>query len=195
MGPHLFCPSPPVVSIEGRQFPVETHWLRVTPDDLSSALEAAVKTVATVHNTLPRGTVLVFLPGKREIVAMTRDLRERFAEDEMVIVPLHSGNPTFFIFLFLFFPLCFCKGMEPAQQQLAFKEPPDNARLVILATNIAECSLTLPNIRYVVDPGYAREQVWGDDAGGGVFATRRISQASAMQVNQQPKNKTCFCGL
>ncbi len=43
MGPHLFCPSPPVVSIEGRQFPVETHWLRVTPDDLSSALEAAVR--------------------------------------------------------------------------------------------------------------------------------------------------------
>ncbi len=82
--------------------------------------------------------------------------------------------------------------MEPAQQQLAFAEPPDDARMVILATNIAECSLTLPNIRYVVDPGYAREQIWGDDSGGGVFATRRISQASAMQVRKKKKISCLF---
>ncbi len=158
----LFAVKPPVVSIEGRQFPVETHWMRVTPEDLESALEAAVKTVATIQQTLPRGTVLVFVPGKREISFVSQKLRELFSEEVMLLVSLHSG-------------------MDPTQQRLAFEPPPEGVRMVIVATNIAECSLTLPNVRYVVDPGYAREQVWGDDGGGGVFATRRISQASAMQ--------------
>ncbi len=92
LGPHLFSPVPPVVSIDGRQFPVETHWLRVTPDDMAETLDQAVRTVSTIHNTLPRGTILVFLPGKREIVAMTRELVQKFGDKEMVIVPLHSGK-------------------------------------------------------------------------------------------------------
>ena len=133
-------PPPPVVCIEGRQFPVETHWLRVTPEDLRAALDLAVKTVATIHHSLPRGTVLVFVPGKREIAFVAQQLRDLFGEEAMRLVSLHSG-------------------MDPAQQRLAFEPPPEGARLVVVATNIAECSLTLPNVRYVIDPGYAREQV------------------------------------
>ena len=159
----LFKSIPPVVSIEGRQFPVETHWLRVTPSDLINALEEAVKHVSLIHRTLPQGTVLVFVPGKREIFFVIRKLEALFAEKEkgLHLIPLHSG-------------------LDLRAQRLAFQSPPAGKRMVVVSTNVAECSLTLPNVRYVVDTGFSRERVWTSD-GDGVFATKRISQASASQ--------------
>ena len=156
----LFGADTPVVQVEGRQYPVETHWLRVTPDGLPEALERAAAAVRSIHSGLPTGTVLVFVPGKQEISWLMTQLQS--LADDLDLCPLHSGQ-------------------TPMEQRRAFNGAREEGmRLVVLATNLAECALTIPGVRYVVDTGYARIRTWAAD-GEGLFSTARISQASATQ--------------
>lgn len=155
----LFTPKPCVMELPGRQYAVTTHHLLRTPTDLTGALEAAVKAVRKIVSQLPRGCILVFVPGKREIQWMIGKLTSELAHVEAVVdlLPLFAGQ-------------------SQEMQQLPFEEAREHGWKIVVATNIAECSLTIPDARYVVDTGYTRSQLHD-----GVFVTQPCSQASANQ--------------
>ena len=123
----------PTVSVSGRAFPVDTRYVDAT-EDVLEGVSHALQEIAAKPLTNARDT-LVFFSGEREIFEAAKELRKTFAE-RFEILPLYAR---------LSFP----------EQQKIF-EPSGGRRRVILATNVAETSLTVPNIGYVIDPGFAR---------------------------------------
>ncbi|WP_323149201.1 ATP-dependent helicase HrpB, partial [Pseudomonas oryzihabitans] len=149
----------PVVRSEGRMFPVTTRWSRPLGQD--ERLEARV--AATVLQALDEetGSLLVFLPGQAEI----RRTAERLADHlpaAVLLCPLHGE-------------------LELAAQRAAIEPAPVGSRKVVLATNIAETSLTIEGVRVVVDAGLARVPAFDPGSGMTRLTTRRISRASATQ--------------
>jgi len=151
----------PLVSSHGRQFSVEISY---GPDyELRQSIIAP--TVKTIRRALDEqvGSILVFLPGQGEIKRVARDLAEILsAGEEVVVAPLYGGLPL-------------------KQQQLAIAPAPRGQRKVVLATNIAETSLTIEGIHTVVDCGLERVAVFDSATGMTRLDTRRISRASAEQ--------------
>lgn len=153
----------PIVTSTGRQYPVETRYGE--PHQLrDSIVEPTVKTVLQALEE-QTGSILVFLPGQREISAVSRNLANALNDrgDESVqIAPLYGG-------------------LSMERQQLALLPAPDHMRKVVLSTNVAETSLTIEGITVVVDSGLVREAVFDPPTGLTRLATRRISRASAEQ--------------
>ncbi|KAH8098808.1 ATP-dependent RNA helicase [Aureococcus anophagefferens] len=150
-------PRPELVSVEARQHPVTTHFAKVT--ELDDYAGAALAKTRAIHEKLPDGAVLVFLTGKREIDEFVDALRG----PGLHVVPLHAQ-------------------MSLADQRAAFAEPPPGCRKVVAATNVAETSLTIPGVTYVVDSGRAKRKVVLDAASGAVaFRVGWISRAAADQ--------------
>lgn len=153
----------PIVRTEGRLFPVQiTHGyaahsrIRQTlPDRVADALRDALS-----NESEDAGNILVFLPGAEEIRRTQKLLESQFSQDDLAIVPLH--------------------GSLTGEQQFAALKPMDRHK-VILATNIAETSLTIEGVRTVIDSGLAR--IAGYDAQRGLdrLELSRISKASAAQ--------------
>ncbi len=146
----------PVVTSEGRAYPVETRWLP-RPPDASLRLEALV--AGTVKAALEEtdGGMLVFLPGEGEIRRVEALLRD---------LPGVAVRPLF-------------GAMEFQAQRAALA--PVQGRKVVLATSIAETSLTLPDIRVVVDAGKARRARFDPNSGMSRLVTERVSRAEAEQ--------------
>jgi ATP-dependent helicase HrpA len=159
----------PVVSVEGRAYPVEVRWR--STDDVAARRnqrsndmqQGSAEHVAAVLDEIthddPRGDVLVFLPGEREI----RDAhlllsRRQYRETE--IMPLYAR-------------------LSAGEQDRVFK--PDFKRRVVLATNVAETSLTVPRIRYVIDTGTARVKRYSQRSQLERLHVEPISQAAADQ--------------
>lgn len=152
----------PVVRSEGRMFPVEVTHLgnRARPQDPEwlTGVRDGVLQAATQHS----GSLLVFLPGQREILNLQQELTGRLPEDTQ-IAPLY-GN------------------LSLEQQQTAINPPrPPYRRKVVLATDIAETSLTIEGVEVVVDSGLRREPAFDPRTGMTRLHTVRISQASATQ--------------
>ncbi len=147
----------PVIESEGRSFPLAIKWLG---GDGSHAIEDRV--AAAIHTAWREetGDILAFLPGVREI----ERVRER-------IEPRLSGTPIH--------PLH--GQIEPAAQRAAIRRDPEGRRRIVLATAIAETSLTLDGVSVVVDSGLARHAEFDRAAGTAHLVTRRASQASAAQ--------------
>lgn len=153
----------PVITSQGRQFPVESHFgsTHKLQDPLTPAIVAAVRKALNEQS----GSVLVFLPGQREINAVGRDLAKLLAADEqhdVLLAPLYGG-------------------LSLEKQQRAIEPAPSAQRKVVLATNVAETSLTIEGISSVVDSGLVREALFDPGTGMTRLSTRRISQASAEQ--------------
>lgn len=152
----LFPKVPPVINIEARQFPVSTHFAKQTPSDY---LSAAYKKVCSIHAKMPRGGILVFVTSQMDVRVLCKKLRKK--------------------------PLIHCLGlyaMLPIQkQQLVFKRPPEGTRLCVIATNVAETSITIPNIKYVVDSGYEKRKLYDLFTGVSRFITNWTSKSSAEQ--------------
>ena len=168
----------PIVEVSGRTYPVEIRYrpLEVEavadddtddPDDpdheivrteMRDQTEAIVDAIAELEKE-PPGDVLVFLSGEREIRDTSEALRSSFDEHTEVL-PLYARLPT-------------------AEQQKVFA--PHTGRRVVLATNVAETSLTVPGIRYVVDPGTARISRYSRRTKVQRLPIEPISQASAAQ--------------
>jgi ATP-dependent helicase HrpA len=152
-----FFDDAPVISVEGRTFGVEVLYEPPAEElDLSEAAAAAVKNIASLD---PHGDILVFLPGEREI----RETEQALSGAELrhtVVLPLYSR-------------------LAAGDQQKVFKSIPQ--RRVILATNVAETSLTIPGIVYVVDTGVARISRYDARTGTTRLQHEAISQASAEQ--------------
>jgi ATP-dependent helicase HrpB len=146
----------PVVTSEGRAWPVETRWLP-RPADASMRLEALVAGSVKAALEETEGGVLVFLPGEGEIRRVEGLLRNL---PGVAVRPLYGA-------------------MDFAAQRAALGPAP--GRKVVLATSIAETSLTLPDIRVVVDAGRARRARFDPNSGMSRLVTERVTKAEADQ--------------
>lgn len=160
----------PLLNIPGRTHPVEVFY---TADPERDYLEAAIRTVVQIHNSEPAGDILMFLTGEEEIESACRSLRKetmRYTDSgELLVVPLYSSLP-------------------PSMQQKIFEPAPAAkfpggpvGRKVVVATNIAETSITIDGIVYVVDPGFAKQKVYNPRIRVESLLVSPVSKASASQ--------------
>ncbi len=151
----------PVIEVSGRSFPVEVRYLGEAGDaeeGLEEHIARAVDSV-TAGDFGPPGDVLVFLPGEREIRELSRRLK---GDQRRQILPLYAR-------------------LSAAEQNRVFRPSGAGIR-VVLATNVAETSLTVPGIRYVIDPGTARISRYSHRTRLQRLPVERISRASADQL-------------
>ncbi|KAI4331175.1 hypothetical protein MLD38_029385 [Melastoma candidum] len=153
-----------IFTIPGRTFPVEILYTKQPESDY---LDAALITVLQIHLTEPEGDILLFLTGQEEIDFACQSLYERMKGlgknvPELIILPVYSALPS-------------------EMQSRIFDPPPPGKRKVVVATNIAEASLTIDGIYYVVDPGFAKQNVYNPKQGLDSLVITPISQASAKQ--------------
>ncbi|WP_423142594.1 ATP-dependent helicase HrpB [Parablastomonas sp. CN1-191] len=147
----------PVIESEGRAHPLEIRWLGARPDlRLPDATAGAVLTAWREGE----GDILVFLPGVGDIARTADLLAARLPGTP--ILPLHGQ-------------------VEPAAQRAAIRRDPEGRRRIVLATNIAETSLTLDGVRIVVDAGLSRRAEFDVAAGVTRLVTHRASRSSATQ--------------
>ncbi len=148
----------PVVEVSGRTFPVDVIY-RPQRDDEPDLADAVANTVNEITELDPRNDVLVFLPGEREIREAMSELEQR-ALPHTVLLPMYAR-------------------LSSAEQQRVFQTQPQ--RRVVLATNVAETSLTIPGIVYVVDGGVARVNRYSVRTGVTQLLVEPVSKASADQ--------------
>ncbi|KAJ6123274.1 Pre-mRNA-splicing factor ATP-dependent RNA helicase-like protein cdc28 [Penicillium capsulatum] len=154
----------PIFNIPGRRYPVDVHY---TSQPEANFLAAAITTVFQIHVTQGRGDILVFLTGQEEIEAAEQSLQETARKlgskiPEMIICPIYANLPS-------------------ELQTKIFEPTPPKARKVVLATNIAETSLTIDGIVYVIDPGFVKENVFNPRTGMESLVVTPCSRASANQ--------------
>ncbi|XP_077602749.1 ATP-dependent RNA helicase DHX33 isoform X1 [Crocuta crocuta] len=155
----------PVLYLEGRQHPIQVFYTRQPQHDY---LHAALVSVFQIHQEAPPAQdILVFLTGQEEIEAMSKTCRDiaRHVPDgcpSMLVLPLYASLPY-------------------AQQLRVFQGPPKGCRKVIISTNIAETSITIPGIKYVVDTGMVKAKKYNPDSGLEVLAVQRVSKTQAWQ--------------
>ncbi|GLC34308.1 hypothetical protein PLESTM_000181000 [Pleodorina starrii] len=154
----------PIFKVPGRRYPVDIYFTKAPEADY---IDAAVQAVMRIHVLEPEGDVLVFLTGQEEIEAMEELLRQRMRGkgtqlSEMIICPIYANLPS-------------------ELQAKIFEPTPPGARKVVLATNIAETSLTIDGIKYVVDPGFAKQNSYNPRTGMESLVVTPVSKASANQ--------------
>ncbi|CAH1788112.1 unnamed protein product [Owenia fusiformis] len=154
----------PIFTIPGRTFPVEVLYTKEAETDY---LDASMITVMQIHLTEPPGDILLFLTGQEEIDTSCEILYERMKAmgpdvPELIILPVYSALPS-------------------EMQTRIFDPAPPGSRKVVIATNIAETSLTIDGIFYVVDPGFVKQKVYNSKTGMDQLIVTPISQAQAKQ--------------
>jgi len=149
----------PIIESQGRMFPVETRYL-----GRDAALRIEDQVVRAVVRALAEegGSVLVFLPGQGEIVRVADRLAERVRDPAVEIAPLYGA-------------------LDPAAQDRAIAPAPAGRRKVVLATSIAQTSLTIEGVRVVIDAGLARVPRYDPASGLTRLETVRVSLAAADQ--------------
>ncbi|ETS78773.1 ATP-dependent RNA helicase DHX35 [Pestalotiopsis fici W106-1] len=153
-----------IISIEGRTFPIDVLYLESPTEDY---VEKALTTVFDIHTKEGEGDILVFLTGRDEIDNAVAAISERAADlqpgtQSILVLPLYAGLTT-------------------EQQMYVFDEAPQNTRKVIVATNIAEASVTIDGIVYVVDCGFVKLRTYDPRTGIETLTATPVSQASASQ--------------
>ncbi len=153
----------PIFKIPGRTFPVEVLYSRASPDDY---VEAAVKQALSVHLSRPAGDILIFMTGQEDIEATCTLLQERLSllkdATPLSILPIYSQMPA-------------------DLQARIFNRAPKGFRKCVVATNIAETSLTLDGIVYVIDTGLYKVKVYNPRIGMDALQIAPVSQAGANQ--------------
>ncbi|KAF6209908.1 hypothetical protein GE061_015662 [Apolygus lucorum] len=154
----------PIFTIPGRTFPVEVLYTKEPETDY---LDASLITVMQIHLREPPGDILLFLTGQEEIDTACEILYERMKSlgpdvPELIILPVYSALPS-------------------EMQTRIFEAAPPGSRKVVIATNIAETSLTIHGIFYVVDPGFVKQKVYNSKTGMDSLVVTPISQAQAKQ--------------
>lgn len=163
-----FFGSVPIFHIPGRTFPVEKLWSKTPCEDY---VEAAVKQAMTIHITSAPGDILIFMTGQDEIEATCFALSERMEQlvssanktvPKLLILPMYSQLPA-------------------DLQAKIFQKAEEGARKCIVSTNIAETSLTVDGILYVIDTGYGKMKVYNPRMGMDALQVFPVSQAAADQ--------------
>ncbi|KAJ7721480.1 P-loop containing nucleoside triphosphate hydrolase protein [Mycena metata] len=156
-----------IIHVKGRQHPVKIFH---ATEDETDYVDAALHTFFNIHFNEPPGDVLIFLPGQEDIESLEKSIqmvsrRLPPGHDEVLTLPMYAA-------------------LSGAQLQRTFAPTPPQTRKCILATKIAETSMTIPGVRYVVDTGKVKEKRYvAGSTGGGVdtLSTRDISKSNAMQ--------------
>ncbi|XP_015685374.1 pre-mRNA-splicing factor ATP-dependent RNA helicase DHX15-like, partial [Protobothrops mucrosquamatus] len=161
----------PLLTIPGRTHPVEIFY---TPEPERDYLEAAIRTVIQIHMCEEEeGDLLLFLTGQEEIDEACKRIKREIDDlgpevGDIKIIPLYSTLP-------------------PQQQQRIFEPPPPKkptggiGRKVVVSTNIAETSLTIDGVVFVIDPGFAKQKVYNPRIRVESLLVTAISKASAQQ--------------
>ncbi|KAI5679347.1 hypothetical protein M9H77_10297 [Catharanthus roseus] len=156
----------PILNVPGKLFPVEILYSSERP---KSYLEASLKAALDIHVREPEGDVLIFMTGQDDIEKLVSKLEERIQSLEegscmdAIVLPLHGSLP-------------------PELQVRVFNPPPPNCRRFIVATNIAETSLTVDGVVYVIDSGYVKQRQYNPSSG---MYSLDIVQISKVQANQR----------
>lgn len=153
-----------IVSIEGRAHPVDIHFLSQPCEEY---LERAVKTIFDIHASEPEGDILLFLTGRDEIETVIEMIADR-------LPALPQGSDTIL-------PLPLYAGLSTEAQMYVFEPSPDNTRKVICSTNIAEASVTIDGISYVIDCGFVKLRAYNPITGIETLTATPVSKASATQ--------------
>lgn len=138
----------PIFTIPGRTFPVETLY---TKDPEPDYLEASLITILQIHLMEPPGDILLFLTGQEEIDTACEILFERVKAlgpqvPDLLILPVYAALPS-------------------EMQSKIFDPPPPGARKCVIATNIAETSITIDGVYYVIDPGFSKQNAYDPKLG------------------------------
>ncbi|MCI4383119.1 hypothetical protein PGIGA_G00022590 [Pangasianodon gigas] len=153
----------PIFHIPGRTFPVDILFSKTPQEDY---VEAAVKQALQIHLSGMVGDILIFMPGQEDIEVTSDQIVERLEELEnapaLAVLPIYSQLPS-------------------DLQAKIFQKAPDGVRKCIVATNIAETSLTVDGIMFVVDSGYCKLKVFNPRIGMDALQVYPISQANANQ--------------
>ncbi|KAM7269320.1 hypothetical protein ACFE04_024817 [Oxalis oulophora] len=139
----------PVLNVPGKLYPVEILYSKESP---KSYLESALKTAIDIHVREPEGDILIFMTGQDDIEKLVSKLENRVRNLEegscldAIVLPLHGSLP-------------------PELQVRVFSPPPPNCRRFIVTTNIAETSLTVDGVVYVIDSGYVKQRQYNPTSG------------------------------
>jgi pre-mRNA-splicing factor ATP-dependent RNA helicase DHX38/PRP16 len=159
----LFYGGAPNFTIPGRTFPVQIEWSNAPCDDY---VEAAIKRILQIHISCGPGDILVFMTGQEDIEGCADVVRDRLEQientDPMLVLPIYSQMPA-------------------DLQAKIFNAAPNGERKCIIATNIAETSLTVDGIMYVVDAGFSKLKVYNPRVGMDSLQITPIAQANANQ--------------
>lgn len=151
--------------VEGRQYPVEISYLS---EPAQEYIEAALDTIFQIHRKEPLpGDILVFVTGQDVVESLEALIKEKAAELDPSIPRLHA-LPLF-------------AALPHAAQQAIFNPTKKGTRKVILATNIAETSVTIPGVRFVVDSGLAKVKEFRSSLGLDSLLVKPISRSAAIQ--------------
>ncbi|TYJ43288.1 hypothetical protein E1A91_A03G143000v1 [Gossypium mustelinum] len=156
----------PLLTVPGKLFPVEIFYSKERP---ISYLESSLKTAMDIHVREPEGDILIFMTGQDDIEKLVSKLEDKVRSLEegscmdAIILPLHGSLP-------------------PEMQVRAFSPPPPNCRHFIVATNIAETSLTVDGVVYVIDSGYVKQRQYNPATG---MYSLDVVQISKVQANQR----------
>ncbi|KAL5511427.1 DHX38 [Sanghuangporus vaninii] len=171
-----FYGNAPCYTIPGRTFPVEIFHSKSPCEDY---VDSAVKQILQIHLSLPPGDILVFMTGQEDIEITCQVVQERLDQLDdpppLAILPIYSQMPA-------------------DLQAKIFEATDDGRRKVIVATNIAETSLTVDGILYVVDAGYCKLKVYNSKVGMDALQITPISQANANQrTGRAGRTGSGFC--
>ncbi|KAJ3272638.1 putative ATP-dependent RNA helicase dhx33 [Terramyces sp. JEL0728] len=156
--------SAEIINIPGRQFPVSIYY---APEKLADYLDSALTTVFQIHTKQPKGDILVFLTGQEEIENLETLIGERAKTlpgdvDQLLVCPIFGNQSS-------------------TQQTQIFAPTPPGMRKVVIATNIAETSITISGIKYVVDSGMVKIKGFNPKTGIETLSVQPISKAAANQ--------------
>jgi len=158
-----FYDNAPCFTIPGRTFPVDVLFSKTPCEDY---VESAVKQALQIHISHPPGDILIFMTGQEDIEATCAVIEERLAQVDdaapLAVLPIYSSMPA-------------------DLQAKIFDATEDGRRKVVVATNIAETSLTVDGIMYVVDAGFSKLKVYNPRMGMDSLQITPISQANANQ--------------
>lgn len=153
-----FLDSPALLELEGKPFPLALEYREFSPE---KPIELQIKEALKDHPQLSGiGDILIFLPGKREIQRTFETLKTFPALKDFLILPLHGE-------------------LNKEEQDLAIR--PQKKRKIVLSTNLAETSLTIEGVNFVIDSGFERQAAFSWWTGLPSLKTRKISKASSKQ--------------
>ncbi|KAI9686462.1 MAG: hypothetical protein M1820_010621 [Bogoriella megaspora] len=153
-----------IISVEGRMYPVDIHYLEAPTEDY---VERAVQTAIEIHTKEGEGDILIFMTGREEIDTVVEAIVDRIASlgrkpHEILVLPLYAGLST-------------------EQQMDIFDPAPENTRKIVVATNIAEASVTIDGIVFVIDCGFVKLRVFNPTTAIETLTATPVSKASATQ--------------
>ncbi|XP_061196392.1 uncharacterized protein LOC133204662 [Saccostrea echinata] len=154
----------PVIEVPGRMYPVDVEWeTNSGDDDLEEYERKAVEKTLEIHDKEPPGDILLFLTGQLEIEKCIERLQwELEGRTDHWILPLHGK-------------------LQTEEQNKIFKETPHGKRKIVISTNVAETSVTIPGVKYVIDTGLAKEMKYDPDKKVNSLRVVKITKSSADQ--------------